>query len=389
MVFEVRISLPPSGLFIRDLALTSLLFIYEVGRELGLSRLELSREDVDNVKIVTRSAQDFQDIIHGAFEEARKLLKEKVEEGIRSPAMLRNDGQYVYRKISPSPQGRASYTDLMLELINLGLKRFNLLDLAKVFAESKKKSINISLGDGAYPAIQPFKTESYEYGASFNQLFALKYELRLSESWYAFLALGYSLSYSGFINGELLFTVPNEDAFFEAIELRRAVGVFPLLTKILTRISEYNVAMNPLVPYVLYVSTRLASDLSDLIDELREVSETPLHPVRIAIAGNAYTLIEKGKYTLYPVVFMAKLGSACRDRLAGLFRRALLTGAGYDAKYVNFAYMLYEAIMGAKNIYDTVYYAARTMEVSRGEPRPLIGDPECLEELLIAAGKLS
>ncbi len=367
MFLYVKLKLPPEGYFVRDLTLSFIVLTMQLGDQVHIGYDYMD----DSFEIKFEKTRTIYDVLNIA----KDILEDKIASKLRSPMMNINDINYVLKRIV-GVKAKLTYNDLMVKVLEKAISQRNLnLEELKVVSETRSPSaVSVVLGNREVTAIQPFKIESYEKALALNKPYSLKYEMRLSKTWYTILAAGYALAYSGFTGGEMVFISPTLTTLIKTLEHDIPYNILP---SILTTATSLNVVPEPKIAYLLY----LALVLSESYRYVQTLGFFNIVLTRIALAQNVYTLYERTEANLEPLMsFISKVRNECSKDLKYALRRTL-NPRTYDSKLATFATLLYEGIFKSKPPYETVYYGVREEIKVNSETRRIISSKECAKKL--------
>ena len=381
-VVYLIISLPPPGLFIRNLVFASISVISESGIP--------STINYQGDKVVIEVPRGLEwELLNHIFIAAKNIAKIKREKGILSPRPNKNDAN-TFRRFSAETgvqvDDNDKFVDFAFKVLSWAEKECR--DLPKKFLESyatlHAKPSKLLLGGDNYAAIQLFKVEKYEYGKDFLEAPSnVKMQIKHDKYWLALLMAGFALTYAGLAENEMVFTTLPEDVIPQ-VTSKYAHKDFELLYNRLCDIvysGEKGIAglvsrigrLEPLVAFIQLLSYMFAREWSEQI-LLSELTRLPLNLYRVRI-GNTFTLIERSMGDLAPFAnFAYRLlsrgegGSRLLQKLERLCRCALMTRAGLArgceqsySSYYTLTMKVYQAISGSYNPYNLTYELGRRL----------------------------
>jgi hypothetical protein len=382
---QLVIELPPPGMLIRDLAITAINMMGELG---GVKISQVGDEVIishNNLGVAL-----------GSFSREVNLIYEVKSHRVNWPYLHYNDKETLEEVI---PQAQLSsietYGDVSIYYVN---------KLPELLGRGGRLSVELSrdsimLGQGEISMFQLFKVELYEGGLSFNQPYRRKLSVRFDEAWASLLLSGFILSYMGMRSddGVVISTIPEVTLEPCSRDSWLAVNLASTL---------YDVPTNPTIPYILYMYVTLilleepssrrsmlsnAPKYLEFFDRIfsRECKGrwdrgVALRVHRIAIAGRTFTEISREDLVVGAgVAMLADLctieGCECLQQLRGVIEKSL---GAREPKILNAVTMLYEALIGSKNPAEASYYLARAIkDQEEREGRTLI-NRYCFGKLL-------
>lgn len=353
MQAELDIALPPEGMLIRDLTLTALVHM------LGTLDLELLH---DKVVLSASTQAKIDDCFRSLYGTASNVIRKRARMRV---GMIKNDQQVLSRLLNKDIEGY-TYLDAFKDFLDARrVTSLNLPSLGRLAIDEK----SITLGGGKYAALNLLISEKYERGTEFWRLnYRSKLDVRLDEEWYSLILAGLSLTMSAYVDDDVIITYFPEDFVRAASRL----GELPMIPSILPGLHEkisdivHNSWSNvePFTAFVLFIAFNLAKDerVSDVVSQLRRL---PLAICRLRRSGNVFTMIDKRRAELFDALRLAyraqEKAGPLYDRLIRICSEALRTaelGAEFTI-YNRFCTLLYQAVHGAYDPYEVVYYGAR------------------------------
>lgn len=375
--FSLTVKLPPEGTLLRDLAVTSLLYVSECLYISGCP--DVSVEWQSDVVMISASTQaPITDAFRSLYEEAAEIAEQRV--GRIRLGMLQNDQQVMSKLLRHGAKG-FTYLDAIKDFLRAYLQRQPTLSSLNQVVVGVGGMV---LGQGGFVALNPLVAERYEYGLEFWRLnYSRKFRVELDETWYALVLAGLALTASAFVNDELLIIylpeelirIPRTSKIFEVV--REAFGGLKGLHKEASKIVyEERCLTEPFPAFVMLLSCNLAKKAREF-KTLYILNSLPIALCRLRRAGNVFTMVDKRRAELFDVVrFTAKLAkedTQLIDELIRVCRRTLQLAMGIPRRgdepdftvYNRFCTLLLQAIQGAYPPYDIAYYGARYQLISK------------------------
>lgn len=384
MNFSLTVKLPPEDTILRDLALTSLIYVRERGFVHGVN-IEWAW---DTLSISAPSSASIIDVFKSLFEDAADVANQKTKR--MRLGILRNDQQILTKLMGEKPQG-LTYLDAIERFLRAYvLSDIDLSSLSQVQVGNR----GITLGKGGFAALNFLTSERYEYGLEFWKLnYRLRFQIELDRIWYALILAGFALTASAFINNEVLLIYLPED-FIHNVYTNSKIfevmksdfeGLRGLHKKVSNTIYERGCVSEPFPSFVLFLCLNLLKE-AKILGTLSMLNSLPLALCRIRRVGNVFTMVEKRRAELFDVMkfvvrlAMAKKGLEAINELRDKSERALRLGSMIMPRegeadftvYNRFFTMLLQAIQGAYSPYEAVYYGARHQLISMDLSRAII-----------------
>lgn len=364
---QITFKLPPRGLLIRDFVIATISSILED------PVVKSIKNEGDRIVIETPLGMESY-ILNQMFQTAQRIVESKLNL-ISSPRLVGNDVN-VLKKFQKETKRSISDEETLLNFA------FRVLEWASEeccksvskFLMSynfiQEKPSTLILGENEYAALQLFKVEKYEYGRDFLKNYeAIKMQIKHDVYWLALLMAGLSLTYSGRIENELVFTaIPEDFAFYEKQSKTTTHLFFNLPARIL-----YNEArgisfivskvgfFDPIFAFLQLISYALVREWYGDFD-LELLSQAPIQIYRVRL-GQTYTLVEKNTADLVPFVrFAYKLLKNGEKSALVKIENLLRNYYRLDySEYYSVSVKLYQTILGSYNAYDLIYELGRLL----------------------------
>lgn len=356
----IRIPLPPYGTLMRGL---STAFFLRLGSNLRIRDVEYYFEG--DSFVVGCDYEDLLDAFVDTFEKASEIMEMKLNSKPGDIKLHRNDINSLKKNgIDVSSEYCCQFT------VNFCKSRANNLhiDDIKSTANVKAKGDKIYYGDGKISLFQMFGVEKYSSASRFmkSNLTNFSYRYYVNDVWLGILLSGFSFTYSGYLNQNVMLLVPPEDFSCD-------IGIYDEFTMSSLKAS----GSDPIQAYVILIT------LSTLREYMREVMGIFFDPLttfnltiyKISRQGNTFTLTSQIEQnftqifefaTRYLRYYNEKLGDdlSKRTQLEEALEkivRLVSSGKGKADKYQRAAFMLYDAIHKSYNAYDMIYFFGREL----------------------------
>lgn len=368
MVFK----LPPPGLLIRDFVIAAISTL--TGPPLGML-INSIRNQGDKVVVEVPLGNEG-DVLQAIFQEACDCTKNKLNL-MKSPRLRGNDVNVITKFHDET--GRLISKDA--SLLEFALK---VLEWAKeeCYTSTTKfmlsygfiheRSSNLILGGDRYSALQLFKIEKYEHGRDFLSSYDdVKMQLKHDIYWLALLMAGLSLTFSGFINDELIFvTIPEDFALYKEEDALHLFFSLPRniiydkdkgLSVITHRVGYSMGGLDPIFAFLQLLSYALVREWREKFNfETLSQATIQIHRIRI---GQAYTLTERNvgdlaSFTRFAYKLLKQGHDSTLKKIEDLLRNYYELSYG---DYHSIAMKLYQAISGSYDVYSLVYELGRLL----------------------------
>lgn len=367
-IAKVIFNLPPSGLLIRDFAIAA------ISTLLSSPIVKSIKNEGDKVVIEVPLGSE-SDILFEIFNVSYKCAEMKLRY-MSSPKFGKNDANAIVKFHEETRQAvnkDISLLEFACQILDWAQKESH--NLADKFLGSyrfiKEKPSNLILGGDRYAALQLFKVEKYEHGRDFLKDYkSVELQIRHDIYWLALLMAGLSLTYSGFIGGELTFTTLPENLALLKEESEEPVHLFLILPSRIVYDKSRGVSLivhkigryDPAFAFLQLLSYELVEEwYKEFNFEL--LSQAPIQLYRVRTDGRTYTLTERSICDLTPFTrFAYKLLMRGGDLTLRKIKNLLRNYYGLDyTLYYSISMKLYQAISGTYNIYNLVYELGRLL----------------------------
>lgn len=411
-ILSVKIVVIPQGFTIRDYIDLTLMITAYHHRDRGFD-VKCLGEYVE----FTGDADDVCRSFATAYKRILEIVEAKLKRGIPCPKMHFNDRNVlakVFNKLGlPRPPKDARYIDVFRDIIEYfsreledgeKCRQFISEISTSTFTRDKVLLLGSKSSKEVFAPLQPFKIEKYEYGKDFLDLAKSKMDVKTTPSWISLIASGWVLSFNGFANGVLLFSMPPSHVVYSSIcsmeytqSIMDSLGVkdpmeaFDLNGYYATPL-RIGSSTNPTEAYYLLLA--LTSP------QLKNPALVPLRLMRVGFDGRRFTMLEDVVVDLSRlkefIEFTTKLSNKLRKALEELSRCAIRSYSGVETAYckemfgdnaVRMVKILYNAVMGSYDPLYTVYLLSR-LSPEPTETRPYFRDPTVIDELLRALGSI-
>ena len=359
-LFVFRIPLPPYGILMRGL---STAFFLRLGR--NLQEYDAKYHFDGDSFVVECDYEDLLDAFAVTFDKASEIMENKLNSKPGDIKLHRNDVRSLKKNgIDVSSEYCCQFT------VNFCKSMANDLSIGDVksVANVKAKGDKVYFGDGKIALFQMFGVEKYSSANRFmkSNLTNFVYRYHVNDVWLGILLSGFSFTYSGYFNQNVILLVPPEDFSHD-------VGIYDKFT-----MSSLNVkGSDPIQAYVILIT------LSTLREYMRKRVEVFLDPTatfnltiyKISRQGNTFTLTSQVEQnfsqifefaTRYLRYYSEKLGddlsenTQLEEALEKIIR-LVSGGKGKADKYQRAAFMLYDAIHKSHDAYDMIYFFGREL----------------------------
>ena len=242
------------------------------------------------------------------------------------------------------------------------------VDDVKSIANVKAKGDMVYFGDGKIALFQMFGVEKYSSASRFmkSNLTNFSYRYYVNDVWLGILLSGFSFTYSGYFNQNVILLVPPEDFSYD-------VGIYDEFTMSSLKAN----GSDPIQAYAILIT------LLTLREYMRKRVGIFLDPTitfnltiyKISKQGNTFTLTSQVEQnfsqifefaTRYLKYYNEKLGkdlseSTQLEEALGKIIRLVSSGRGKADKYQRAAFMLYNAIHKSHDAYDMIYFFGREL----------------------------
>ncbi len=355
----LKIPLPPYGTLMRGL---STAFFLKLGSNLRIRDAEY-RFKGDSF-VVECDYEDLLDAFIDTFKEASDIMESKLNTRPGDIKLHKNDIRSLKKNgVDVSSEYCCQFTINFCKSLANSLN----IDSVKNTANFKVKGDRIYFGDGKIALFQMFGVEKYSSASRFmkSNLTNFAYRYHVNDVWLGILLSGFSFTYSGYFNQNVLLLVPYEDFSYD-------IGIYDGLTMSSLRAK----GSDPIQAYVILIS------LSTLREYMRKESKIFFDPstlnltiYKISRQGNTFTLTSKieqnfsqifefaAKYLEY---YNKELGKDLSEitqleEALGKIVRLVSSGKGKTDKYQRAAFMLYDAIHKSHDAYDMIYFFGREL----------------------------
>lgn len=385
---HIVFKLPPSGLLIRDFTIAA------ISTLIGLPMVKSIRNEGD--KVVVEAPLGSEDhILHAIFHESYECAGMKLKL-MSSPRLGKNDANAImkfHKDTGQTVNKNLSLLEFASQVLDWAQREC--YNFAKSFLASysfvQEKSSSLILGGDRYAALQLFKVEKYEYGRDFLKDYkSVEIQIRHDKYWLALLMAGLSLTYSGFIDGELLFTTVPEDLALLKDEFREPTRLFLNLPSRIVYDKSRGISIimhrigkqDPVFAFLQLLSYELVKEWYKELP-IGLLSQAPIQIYRVRTDGRTCTLIERNicdlaPFTRFAYKLLMRSGDSTLRKIESLLRNY------YNLDYAShhsISMKLYQTVSGAYNIYSLVYELGRLLVPETGK---IIFRDEDVEVLLNA-----
>lgn len=354
--------LPPPGLIIRDLTINALSPLS------SLQKVKSIRNEGD--KVVLEIPQGYEgEALCEIFQVSLFVANTKIK-SMFSPRMGKNDANTIVKfgeEIRKPINKDISILEFAYHVINWAnnesLNRTN--EFIMSFNSLKIKPSSLILGGERFAALQLFKVEKYEYGKDYMKSHdEIKMQIRYDIHWLALLMAGFVLTYSGFLNNEMIFiTYPEEvifhERFAETTHAFLPIRIFYNSEKGISILAHRVGTFDQPLAFFQLLSFELVHEWHPNF-RFDLLSQALIHMYRVRI-GNTYTLVEKNIADLAPFTrFAYKLITSGNIETLRKIENLLKNRYGLEySGYYSIATKLYQAISGAYDVYSLIYEIGR------------------------------
>ncbi len=356
----IRIPLPSYGTLMRGL---STAFFLRLGSNLRIRDAEYYFEG--DSFIADCNYEDLLDALADTFEKAAEIMERKLNNKPGDIKLHRNDLNSLKKNgVDVFSEYCCQFTIKFCESLANNLN----IDKVKSTAHVKAKGDKVYYGNGKIALFQMFGVEKYSSASRFmrSNLTNFSYRYYVNDVWLGILLSGFSFSYSGYFNQNVIILVPQENFSCD-------VGIYDEFTMNSLKVS----GSDPIQAYVILIT------LSTLREYMRREFKIFFDPLttfnltiyKISRQRNTFTLTSQidqnfsqifefaARYLKY---YNEKLGEdlSKRTQLEEALEkiiRLVSSGRGKVDKYQRAAFMLYDAIHKSHDVYDMIYFFGREL----------------------------
>lgn len=354
----IRIPLPPYGTLMRGL---STAFFLRLGSNLRIRDAEYYFEG--DSFIADCNYEDLLDAFADTFEKAAEIMEKKLNSKPGDIKLHRNDLNSLKKNgVNVFSKYCCQFTIKFCKSLANNLN----IDKVKSAAYVKAKGDKVYYGNGKIALFQMFGVEKYSSASRFmrSNLTNFSYRYHVNDVWLGILLSGFSFSYSGYFNQNVIILVPQENFSYD-------VGIYDEFTMNSLKVS----GSEPIQAYVILIT------LSTLREYMRRELEIFFDPLttfnltiyKISRQGNTFTLTSQIDQNFSQILEFATRYLEYYKKRKDLSKRTQLeealekivrlvsSGRGKADKYQKAAFMLYDAIHKSHDAYDMIYFFGREL----------------------------
>jgi len=395
----LRIQLPPEGTLVRDLVVNALLYIADRG---GWLDVELELEPQQRVAVLAPSQSNVEEIFRNLYNFGAEQLDEK-RNYMRRIGILRND-QTILNKLTRTNVKGMDYAEVISTFLKGAQPSFD--DLSRSLPNLQFSANSLKLGEGEYAMLNPLIPERYETGTEFWRInISRKLEVRADRTWYGLILSGFATALSGYVSDEILLTLVHEPLVW--LRTRELISAFNkafggranYYGRISNVIARERLHVEPMQEFLIFLASRLSEGISEAA--LMEIPSTVVNFCRLRRTETVFTMLSKQSSDMSSLLRFAlrlrskseyasnRLGELAQ-RTISIYHGARLREGEHLEPYHRFFTLLFQAIHGAYQPFEAIYFGARSGVLSRVVRGELEVDRRLVESLIsvFAGGRL-